>query len=1057
MMRVRGPLTVAGAAGSMSTFLWRAAHPLALASLYSDFVVGLASGTLPKASFATYSAQDNAFLGAFVRAYEKCASLIPSHDTEATARMQRLIIGAKEEWETVRKAAGDRAENVEVLLATEEYTSFLDAAAAAGGVAEIMAATAPCMRLYAFLGQRMAAALGGESLDQHPYGEWLASYSNTDFALLVADQEWLLDYFYAKDQQAGGVRAATQAGTVAALYHHAMLLECRFFNQVPGVPSWREASGAGTGGQVMSRALVVDFDGTITQEDTTPLELAVAPADKATIAALKADYAAGASAAYPALPDTAASTWDGGVALTKHLEHAAAFERVAYAKLAAAMTGTPRAALTQAGADVPLRRGALRCLAAARAAGNSVHVATLNVSCSFVAAALSRDPEGGGGGAGLDAIYSSELEFGSDGTASGKLEGAALATGSDKAAAVASALGGAPFLYVGDSPGDLPALLSSELGVVVGGSGSLRSTAKAFGLKIVPLEAAALAQVREGGASRGTTRDTGILYEAASWGDIEALLFPGTGIGDAPLSTGFAEAFRALPPAPRVLIAAGSDSGGGAGIQADIKASLANGAFAMTAIGALTAQNTYGVTGVHVPPLSFFEEQMDTTLRDIGADAIKTGMLPSADQAAAVAERAARSGAALVVDPVMIAASGASLVASGSVRESARALFPMADVITPNLPEAAALLQCAIPEDLPAMHAVARGLYERFGPRAVLLKGGHLPGVSGAGEGAKEAVDVLFDGEVAFELYGPRVPTRNAHGTGCTLASSIASHLARGTGLLGAVVASKRYLSGALASSAALQIGTGPSGPLNHAYRLGAWPVRAKTVATDALGLAEAPRAEFDLSVYAVTDSAMNEAAGRTMEQVVKDAIRGGATIIQIREKGVSTKEFVDIANQAVAAACGTGVAIIINDRLDVALASNAHGLHVGQDDMDATTARRILGPDKILGVSCKTPAEARLAEKAGADYIGSGAVCGTSTKDTTAIGIEGVAACVAAVRIPCVAIGGVKAEHCPALFGQAKCAGIAVVSAIFAQPDVEAATRSLADAVAAAKAGMTQ
>ena len=260
--------------------------------------------------------------------------------------------------------------------------------------------------------------------------------------------------------------------------------------------------------------------------------------------------------------------------------------------------------------------------------------------------------------------------------------------------------------------------------------------------------------------------------------------------------------------AGRVLIAAGSDSGGGAGIQADIKTVTALGGFATTAITALTAQNTVAVTAIQPVPPAFVRAQMEAVLDDIGTDAVKTGMLFDAEVVTAIAEvlRERALSVPLVVDPVMVAESGARLIATSAVESLCERLIPLATVITPNAPEAEVLLGRSIP-DVEAAGAAAKDLAARFGV-AVLLKGGHLPG--------DEVVDTLAlrDGEL-LRFRQSRLQTRNSHGTGCTLASAIAAGLAQGLALVPAVERARRYLRRALET--ARPIGRG-QGPVNHGH-----------------------------------------------------------------------------------------------------------------------------------------------------------------------------------------------------------------------------------------------
>lgn len=262
---------------------------------------------------------------------------------------------------------------------------------------------------------------------------------------------------------------------------------------------------------------------------------------------------------------------------------------------------------------------------------------------------------------------------------------------------------------------------------------------------------------------------------------------------------------------PRVLIVAGSDSGGGAGIQADIKTVTMLGGYASTAITALTAQNTLGVSEVLGVDSGFVREQIRVVLEDIGADAVKTGMLFSSRIIRVVAEEleARASNVPIVVDPVMVAKGGAALLEEEAREMLVKRLLPLAALVTPNVPEAEALtgLHAESPDDLPrlAEHMLA------FGCSAVLVKGGHLPG--------ERVVDVLrtVDGlEERFE--GPRVETRSNHGTGCTLASAIATGVGEGLTLVSAVERARRYVVRALQTAPGFGQG---HGPLNHGWPLG--------------------------------------------------------------------------------------------------------------------------------------------------------------------------------------------------------------------------------------------
>jgi len=256
----------------------------------------------------------------------------------------------------------------------------------------------------------------------------------------------------------------------------------------------------------------------------------------------------------------------------------------------------------------------------------------------------------------------------------------------------------------------------------------------------------------------------------------------------------------------RVLIVAGSDSGGGAGIQADIKAVTALGGFAMTAVTALTAQNTQGVFGIHAVPPEFVQQQMRLVLTDLGADCIKLGMLHSSALIGAVAAviEADAPTVPLVVDPVMIAKGGAALLDPGALEALSSRLIARAALVTPNLPEAALLSGIAI-ASLADRRRAADAILAR-GARAVLIKGGH---------GDEDPlIDLLVVGDQATEFTSPRLHTRHTHGTGCTLASAIATGLAQGLALAAVIARARNYVHDAIRTAPGYGAG---HGPLNHA------------------------------------------------------------------------------------------------------------------------------------------------------------------------------------------------------------------------------------------------
>ena len=249
----------------------------------------------------------------------------------------------------------------------------------------------------------------------------------------------------------------------------------------------------------------------------------------------------------------------------------------------------------------------------------------------------------------------------------------------------------------------------------------------------------------------------------------------------------------------RVLIIAGSDSGGGAGIQADIKAVAALGGHGMCVVTALTAQNTVGVQGVHPTPLEFVKSQFNSVAGDIGVDAVKTGMLHSAELVELVAELLGGLDAPLVVDPVMVAKGGDRLLAEDALQALKQSLLPKAFLITPNLDEARALTGLDI-KDQDRMAEAARALV-KMGAKAALVKGGHLD---------DDPCDVLFDGSEVYQFKAPRIDTPHTHGTGCTLASALATLLAQGSGLAAAVERARILVRRAIMGGLALGKGHGP-------------------------------------------------------------------------------------------------------------------------------------------------------------------------------------------------------------------------------------------------------
>jgi hydroxymethylpyrimidine/phosphomethylpyrimidine kinase len=263
---------------------------------------------------------------------------------------------------------------------------------------------------------------------------------------------------------------------------------------------------------------------------------------------------------------------------------------------------------------------------------------------------------------------------------------------------------------------------------------------------------------------------------------------------------------------PRVLTIAGSDSGGGAGIQADLKTMLARGVHGMSVVTAVTAQNSVGVQGYWKLPVEAVRAQLDSVLSDIGVDAVKTGMLATSLLVETVAGALSSVDAPVVVDPVGVSKHGDALLAPDAVATIRERLLPLATVVTPNLPEVAQLTGVEVHRERDLARAAEA--VHALGPRWVLIKGGHL-------SDGDEAVDALYDGEHLALFRAPRIPTTHTHGTGCTLASAIASYLALGFEMPESVKAAKEYVTGAIAHGFPLGAGIGP---VDHG-----WAIRGRT------------------------------------------------------------------------------------------------------------------------------------------------------------------------------------------------------------------------------------
>ena len=472
------------------------------------------------------------------------------------------------------------------------------------------------------------------------------------------------------------------------------------------------------------------------------------------------------------------------------------------------------------------------------------------------------------------------------------------------------------------------------------------------------------------------------------------------------------------------LTIAGSDPSGGAGVQADLRVFAALGVAGWSAITALTVQNTQGVQAVHAVPADVLEAQVEAVLTDAtDLRAVKIGMLGGAAQVRVVAKLLRRFRPPnVVLDPVLASTGGAPLLNEAGRAALLAELLPLCDLVTPNVDEAEILAPLA------PSGALSPERLQKRGVGAMLLKGGHLPG-------APDDLLVCADGTTR-RFPGERVATEHTHGTGCFLASAIAAHLARGRTMEEAVGAAKRLLTQAL--RAPVSAGQGRGYP--------------DALAVTARGVGEsddrthAERLALLRGLYVLTDPDLRP--DRSAEEQTRAALAGGARVVQLREKRLPTPQLVGLAKRLNALVREASALFIVNDRVDVALAGGADGVHLGPDDMHPADARRILGPDKLVGVSVNSVEEA-IPLAPYASYLGVGAIFGSATKGDAGppVGVGRIREIKAAFPgHPVVAIGGISAANIGAV-AEASADAAAVVSAVVAAPDMAAATTALIEA----------
>jgi hydroxymethylpyrimidine kinase/phosphomethylpyrimidine kinase/thiamine-phosphate diphosphorylase len=472
---------------------------------------------------------------------------------------------------------------------------------------------------------------------------------------------------------------------------------------------------------------------------------------------------------------------------------------------------------------------------------------------------------------------------------------------------------------------------------------------------------------------------------------------------------------------PTALTIAGFDPSGGAGLQADLRAFAACGVTGMSAATALTVQDSEGVRGVFPTEPAVLAGLLEVALPS--ADAVKIGMLGGAPQVRVAAEALRRqSPPHVVLDPVLSSTDGVSLLDAVGREALVSDLLPLATLVTPNLSEAASLAGLPV-AGIDGMRRAGRRLME-MGARGALVTGGHLPG---------DPVDLLITAEGEVELRTERVDTPHTRGTGCVLSSAVAAFLARGLTVFEAAREAQALVARALRRPVVPESGRGYPD-------LSALP--GPSVAS---GRPAAIR-----GLYVITDPHLRP--DRSHEEIVRAALAGGANLVQLRDKSLPTPKLVGLAARLLAPVREAGASLIINDRVDVALAAGAAGVHLGPDDMWPMDARRLLGPDAIIGVSVSTVSEAAAAAP-WATYAAVGAVFGSSTKADAGppVGCGRIAEIKRAFPdLPIVAVGGITREN----IGSVAAAGAdaaAVISAVVAARDMKEAVKELVERFALA------
>lgn len=483
---------------------------------------------------------------------------------------------------------------------------------------------------------------------------------------------------------------------------------------------------------------------------------------------------------------------------------------------------------------------------------------------------------------------------------------------------------------------------------------------------------------------------------------------------------------------PIILTIAGSDPSGGAGIQADLRTIKAMGAVGLSAITALTAQNSNGVTLIEPVDPALLRAQITSLLDDGVIDSIKIGMLCSERQIDIVCDVLDRvPHIPVVLDPILASTNGVPFLSRSGQTHLIASMGSRTSLITPNLPETALITGRSIEstgeELLAARHFLTRGF------SAVLIKGGHRE---------TEVIDRLYteDGSV-YSFDTTRIETNHTHGTGCFLSTAIAVGLARRRTLIQSIRDGKDLLDQALKTPTLTGSGRGyPDLTVLLGY-------------TAATSLHSSLVSKLN-GLYLVTDPDLLR--GRTYESIVRSAAAGGISAIQLRDKAASSRRLLQNGRELRKITDELGLLFIVNDRVDIALAVGADGVHLGPDDMEPTEARRLLGPNRLIGVSTGTVEEA-LAAMNVASYFGVGPIFATNTKADAgdSVGTERITSIRNKVRnVPVVGIGGINSSNISQVSERGAVAA-AVVSAVLLTDDIREACKSLSDRFAAGLDGL--